>query len=150
MTCCMRAHKAQAGVALVEFALLMPLLSLLLIGIVEFARFEYYSILVANAARAGVQYGAQNLITADDTTDMNSAATSDEGSLSTIKVTSSGHYCKCADGTTSTCLSGDCSSSHRLTYVFVDTSGTFTSLFSFPGIPSTFTVTSDAVLQVAD
>ena len=46
----------QRGVALVEFALVVPLLALLLVGIIEIGRFAYFSIAVANAARAGVQY----------------------------------------------------------------------------------------------
>jgi Flp pilus assembly protein TadG len=53
---------------MIEFALIMPMFTLLLAGAADFARFAYASIEVSNAARAGVQYGMQILNTALDLT----------------------------------------------------------------------------------
>jgi len=51
----------QCGQAMLELALVLPVLLLLTIGLIEFGRVAYYSIEVSDAARAGAQYGAQSL-----------------------------------------------------------------------------------------
>ena len=135
--------------AIVEFAILVPALMMLLIGLIEMGRFAYYSIIVANAARAGAQYGAQTLVTAADSAGMKQAALNDGQNISGLSVpTLPSSFCQCADGSTSTCDATDCSSSHRLTYVQVDTRGPYNSLFNYPGLPSTFPVNSQAIMQV--
>ena len=144
-----RAKHSECGMALVEFAILVPAFMLLLVGLIEIGRFAYYSIIVANAARAGAQYGAQNLVTAADANGMKQAALSDAQNLASVTVpTSPSYFCQCADGTASTCQATDCSASHRLTYVQVDTKGTYQPLLNYPGLPSTFTVTGQAIVQV--
>jgi len=55
----LRFLRSDRGTSLVEFAIVLPVLMFLLVGLSEFGRFGYYAILAANAARAGVQYGAQ-------------------------------------------------------------------------------------------
>jgi Flp pilus assembly protein TadG len=54
-----RLFRAESGTSLVEFAILAPVIIFLLIGVIEIGRFAFFSILAANAARAGAQYGAQ-------------------------------------------------------------------------------------------
>lgn len=143
--------RADAGSALAEIAVVLPMLVLLLIGLVEVGRFGSYIIMTGNAARAGVQYGAQNTITANDTAGMKSSAKNDaqnDAGLTANALT----FCQCADGTGSTCLATDCASSHRLVFVEVDTTGTWQSLTNFPGLPSslrTITVHGKAVMRVA-
>jgi Flp pilus assembly protein TadG len=148
----MKKNTSQAGVALVEFALVVPLLMLVLIGLIEVGRFTYYSILVANAARAGAAYGAQNDITALNNQGMQDAATKDGQSISQLQAVAS-QFCRCSDGTTestiacvplTTCPSGQ----HRLIYVQVNTSGTFDALFHYPQLPSQFAVSSSAIMRV--
>ena len=60
----------QTGQALVELSLTLPILFLLLMGAAEFGTLAYSAIEVANAARAGVAYGAQSHVTAADSTGM--------------------------------------------------------------------------------
>jgi len=136
------------GQAIAELSLIAPLLILLLIGLVEVGRFADLSIMVGNAARAGVQYGAQNLVTAADTTGMQNAATADAQNVAGITATASS-FCKCADGSASTCQPTDCSANHRLTYVTVTTTGTFTSLVHFAKIQPSITIGSSATMRVA-
>jgi hypothetical protein len=104
---------------------------------------------VGNAARAGVQYGAQTLGTAANIPGMQAAATNDAG-IATVKAQAF-KYCQCADGTASTCAPSptDCASSHRLVFVRVDTTGTFNSIVHFPGVPQSQTITSTAIMRVA-
>ena len=75
-----------AGVALIEFALALPLLIILLIGIIETGRLAYYNILVGNAAHAGAFYGSQNLDTADRVSGMTDAALRDGQNIPQISV----------------------------------------------------------------
>ena len=141
-------RSADAGQALAEMAIIVPLLVLLLIGLVEVGRYAHFSILVSNAARAGVQYGAQNLVTAADNAAMQTAATADAQNIAGLSAVAT-HFCKCADGSASSCLPTDCSASHRLVYVQVDTTGTFSSLLNFSGIVPSLTIKGKAVMRAA-
>jgi len=150
----------ERGTALLEVALLTPLLLLLMMGIIEVGRYAELSILVANAARAGVQYGAQSLVTASDSTGIINAAMNDGQNIPQLQVNppSNGYsgsfvLCGCSDlssGLGSTCPATGCSSpQHPLVYVQVDTQGQFQSLFSYPGIPSSITINASAQQRVA-
>jgi Flp pilus assembly protein TadG len=140
----------QSGQALLEVALVTPLLLLLAVGIIEIGRYAYYSILVADAARAGAQYGAQNLATAADSAGIRAAAENDGQNLAALNVTVQ-HECGC----TGSSIGGGCpatscaSPNHALVYVKVTVSGKFNSLFKYPGIPSSITCDSTELMRVA-
>ena len=143
--------RADSGSALAEIALVLPLLVLVLIGLIEVGRFGSYTILVGNAARAGVQYGAQNTVTAFDLTGMQNHAKSDGQNITGLTATASS-FCQCSDGTASTCLATDCSTSHRLIFVQVLTSVTVPSLTNSALLPAslrTTTINGKAVMRVA-
>jgi Flp pilus assembly protein TadG len=135
------------GQASVEMAFSVPLLIVLLLVAVEAGRICLVATGLSSAARAGVQYGAQNLTTVSDTSGMQNAAKADAPNLTGMTATAS-YYCECSDGSASTCLATDCASSHRLTYVKVNTSATYTPLVNWPGIPTTTTLTSQAIMRV--
>jgi TadE-like protein len=142
---------AEEGSALAELAIILPMLCLLLFGLIEVGRLGYYSILVGNAARAGVQYGAQGYGSARDHAGMQSSALNDGQNVSGLSAVAS-HSCTCADGTASTCLEGDCPNSHRILYVQVVTTGLFPSLLNYPGLPAslrTVTVNATATMRVS-
>ncbi len=146
---------SEEGNSLVEVALLLPILTMLLVGTVDLGRLAYMSIEVSNAARAGVQYGQQNPTTWADTTGMQTAATNDatdlvganNGNLTAVAT----YWCQCSDGTTVTpnCSPGtpSCATTHRVNYVKVVTTATYKPWFSCPGIPSSTTLTSQAVMR---
>ncbi len=143
--------------ALVEFALVVPLLILLLLGLVEVGRFTYYSIVVGNAARAGAQYGAQGSTTAADNAGMVTAATTDgQNNIKNITATAN-DVCSCWNGTTGTespsppthaQCGQTCTTGRDVTYVQVNTSGNFNSLFNYPLLPTTFSVSAQAIMRV--
>jgi len=58
---------SEAGSSVVELALVVPMLSLVLVGAAELGRIAYASIEVANAARAAVAFAAQGPTTAMET-----------------------------------------------------------------------------------
>ncbi len=146
----MTVKRAERGSALVEFALIAPLLLILLLGLIEAGRAGDYAIRVANAARAGVQYGAQNEATAGDTQGMENAATSD-AEFAGITAVAAPTYCACSDGSASTCQQGDCATSHRLQWVEVTATGTFTGLNSIfvPPPLRSITISQTAIMRVA-
>jgi Flp pilus assembly protein TadG len=145
-----RISGTRGGQSVLEFALLLPVMLLLLVGIIEVGRFAYYSILVANAARAGAQYGAQGLATAADTPGIQAAAENDGQNLPQLAVTAS-QQCGCnGAGLSGTCPASGCLlPNHPLVYVQVQATGTFNSLFNYPGLPPSFTVTSTEKMRVA-
>jgi Flp pilus assembly protein TadG len=133
--------RCESGTSLVEFAIVLPFLALLLIGLIDFGRYTYDGILAANAARAAVQYGAQNLQKAADVPGMRAAAVADAGSLSGLTVTPHG-YCSVSGA------NGSCTTSGAVAYVQATASGIFSPLITYPGLPSQVTVTGYALMRV--
>src|SRR5579863_140274 len=105
-----RKRGGERGQSLVETALVFPVLVTMLVGSVEVARVVRASIAVANAAKAGAQYGCESGFTAQDSTGIATAA-SNEASTFTV-TTNSSVACTCSDGSASTCLNTDCANSH--------------------------------------
>ena len=150
----MKAHLGrEAGQALVETALTMPILILLVVGAAELARVTYAAVEVSNAAKAAVAYGARTPTLSADTTGMQTAA--DAGDLAvtltttptTTGICSSGASCTGANGS---CTNTDCSTpgDHIETILTVQTSATFDPLIHLPGIPTTFPLQGQAVQMV--
>jgi Flp pilus assembly protein TadG len=142
-----RSGAGERGDALVEMAILLPLLTLLLLGAFEVALAVYTSIEVSSAALAGAQYGAQNSTNAGDTTGIQNAATADAANI-TLGATTASESCICANGNSSTCKPTDCSGSYIETILTVQTQATFTPVVHFPGIPASFTFNGQAVEKV--
>ncbi|GAC1404701.1 MAG: hypothetical protein NVSMB64_08370 [Candidatus Velthaea sp.] len=137
----------EGGSAAVEIGVIAPILIFMCFGIVEIARYENFSIMTVNAARAGVQYGAQNLVTAVDNTGMQNAALADGQNIAGLTATAK-HYCQCSDGSASACLATDCPTPlHRIVWVQVNTTGTFSSLLNFPGLPASITLGGTAIMR---
>lgn len=142
------AAASEAGAAIIEMALLSPLLFLLLLGTADLGRMVYMYIEVSHAARAGAQYGAQDHIRASDTAGIAAAATNDAPNISSLSVTSS-HSCQCSDGSSSSCQITDCSGSHLVEFVQVNTSATYSVPFSYAPVGVTGrTVRGRAILRV--
>ena len=149
------------GVSVTELALVLPLSLVLFIGILDFGRVYYSAIAVSHAARAGVQYGAQDNIKSGDFAGMRQAASDALGDVSNFTVTAC-RYCRCADGT-GTCTScsasadgcstgsgclGTCGSGAPQVFVQVTVDKVFTTLFPYPGLPSTADLNRKATMRV--
>lgn len=139
----------ESGSALVETAAVLPLLITILIGGAEFARVAYAAIEVANAARAGAQYGAQNGFTASDSTGIANAAAADAANLPGLATTSS-YTCICSDGSSSTCQPTDCANSKIEQTLTVNTQATVDPLIHLPGLPTTYTLKGQAIQKCAE
>ncbi len=137
----------EAGNALVELSLSIPLFTALLLGSTELARVAYASMEVTSAAKAAVQYGAQTSATAADTPGIKLAATNEAFNLNGLSTTVA-TSCICSDGSASTCLNTDCSSSQIEQLLTVQTQATFDPLIHAPGLPTSYTVHGRAVQNV--
>lgn len=158
-----------SGQALIEFALLLPIVLTLALGIIEAGRYAYIGILIGNAARAGAAYGAQSKSQSVDTTGIQSAAqydfagatsgtTKTNGQLVSKLTVTSSVACGCdstgtitAAGctTASNPTAGKCVSGRWVVVLSVTASGSFNGLFNYPGVPNPFVVSRTASLPVA-
>ncbi len=149
------------GGALVELALVAPILIALALGAADFGRLAYFSIEASNAARAGAAYAAQSTATSIDTSGIRTAAAHDAPNLTgiaTLTVTSN-PVCQCANGTsfstvgttTAACAAAilNCASPHRvINYVQVNTSAPVATMFRYPGIPTSITLRGQAIMRI--
>ncbi|MBS0265744.1 MAG: pilus assembly protein [Planctomycetes bacterium] len=62
----MRRRNLRRGAAAIEFAIVLPVLLVALLGMTDFGRFSYTAVAVANAARSGAEYGSMNTCDANN------------------------------------------------------------------------------------
>jgi Flp pilus assembly protein TadG len=139
--------RSESGTSLIELALVLPVLAFLLLGLIEVGRYAYYAIVAANAARAGVQYGAQGPQQAYDTTGMQSAAIQDAMGLSSLTA-KAWELCSQSGSTPAQCATGTAPAPGNVYYVKVQVTGTFKSLIGYPGIPTNIPVSGSAIMRV--
>lgn len=145
----------EAGVAIVELALIAPFLILLTIGIIDIGVYARNGIEVGNAARAGAAYGAYNTTNANNTTGMVNAAIADAAEIKLVSTdVSAKWYCTC-DATPATTVTScspvpPCASTDHLdSYATVTVSKQFGTLIAFPGLPSTQTLVRTATQRIS-
>ena len=134
-----RTLRHESGGALIETALAMPLLAALVFGAAEFGLADYQAIEVANAAKAGVQYGAQDGTKAYDTTGIRNAARQDAPNITLATVTPS-WLTLCSNGSTPPCSGGATSE----TILTVKTQATFDPIIHVPGLTPSLTLHGQA------
>jgi Flp pilus assembly protein TadG len=145
------ARDKRTGTATIELALLLPLLLLIALGAIDFGRVFYMSVEVANAARAGVQYGAQSTATSQDYPGMVNAAKNDAPDISGMTASAT-RWCECSgSSTTFDCSQNNCLNSNPKVpeiYVQVSTQATFNTMMKYPGIPTTILLSKQATMRV--
>jgi Flp pilus assembly protein TadG len=153
--------REKAGQAFVELALVLPIFLLLLVGAVEVGRLAFASIEVSNAARAAVAYAARSHITAQDTANIQLAATNDAKEVTSMTtpnvVVSQSCSCESTAGVMATpgsCAGVDtvsCPSPSRIVlFVQVTTTASVNTVFHFPGIPNTVTLRGYANMRTEE
>ena len=135
-----RLCRVESGQALTELGLVLPALTLVLVGAVELARVAYVAIEVSNAAHAGAQYGAQSIIYATDSTGIQNAAVNDAANVTLASTTPTLTY-TCSDGTTPSGTPLACAGSAQVEGMLtVVTTATFDPFFHLGGMGTTFTL----------
>lgn len=140
-----RLRRCDSGSSLLEFALVLPILLVLLIGLFDLGRAGYFGILTSNAARAGAQYGAQSMFTSTDTTGMSNAAIADAPNIGLTAVGTT--LCTVNGGALTGCPT-NITGLTVVYYVKVHVSGTFASLVRYPGLPPQINISGDSVMRV--
>ena len=140
--------RSETGGAAVELAIILPVLVLLGIGVSDIGRVFFAGITVANAARAGAQWGAYSTSNSGDTVAINLAATEEAASAGSVTV-SSRKFCRC-DGGEVDCTNGlDCGAygAYRV-YVEVTVSKNVDLLFNWPGFADPAVLTRTATFRL--
>ena len=152
----LRRFRSERGSALIELALTLPILVVVLVAAIDFARVFYLGIALTNAARAGAQWGAHSAAQSGNTgmmqtTALNAFASTDMSGVTAV----ASRTCECATdaGTFSATspansCSATCTGGHIVVTVKVTTSAPFTRLMpGIPGLPSSLTLTRSASMR---
>ena len=145
-------YKADQGTALVELALVTPILLLLLFGAVDLGHAYYVNLEVENAAHAGAEYGSINPTL---TSGITAAALQSAPNVANLTVTPPTWGCECSDGssyygncsTTPVCLVSTTRGGNVVHRVQVTTSSVYTTLVPWPGIRSSITLSATATVR---
>ncbi len=155
-------RSSERGAALVEVAIALPLLVVILVGTIDFARVFYSALELTNAARAGAQYGTQDIGHSGEAPPMpNVLAAAAAAAPNVAMSVTAQQRCECASPSgvfSPTSPAGACtpaalascgSANHLVVYVTVTASRTFTLIAPFPGIPNNITLRRNATQRVA-
>jgi hypothetical protein len=139
------------GAAIVEFALIMPFLIGLLVGLCDLGFGVYGSMQVQAAAEAGAQYAIRN---AWDATKIAAAVTSATGASGITATPAPYQICGCTNNnifiqvgipTNGSCSSLTCTpSGHPGLYASINAQLMYQTMLSYPGMPATWTLAGQA------
>ncbi len=131
----MALRDAEHGQSIVETALLVPVLLIMLIASFDASRALLAGSVIQSAALAGAEYGELSPANANDASGIASAVRAE---VTLPQATST-------NPTVSSSTTTDAQGETQLT---VSATFTMTALLPYPGLPSSFTVTRRAVMQV--
>jgi Flp pilus assembly protein TadG len=134
-------RRNQKGSVMLEFGLGSTILFLFLFGTADFGRLFYYSIEVTNAAAAGAYYGSMKSSNMTDTTGISNYAKKEAPDISNLQVSSS-QVCQDSSGN-----SESCSTAGAYHYAQVTASYTFNTLFNYPLIPASVSLSKTAMMR---
>lgn len=140
---------AIGGAAAVEFAFIAPLLVAMLIFVTDLGIGFYRKMQVENAAQAGAQYAAVNGFSTSSVSNAVLAATSFSGISASPAPT---QFCGCPTSTgvtaAASCSSACSGGSAPGTHVTASAQADYSTIFSYPGIPSSYNFTAQATVRV--
>lgn len=160
-----KTQNGQRGNALLEAAIISPMMFLMLSGVIDFGRAFYFTDMAASAARSGAQYGIQSPSNFGNSVGMEVAAMNDAnagctsaGKNVTCDPSASGQtayvggsnvfsatassYCKDTSGNIIAC-----SSANVRGYVKVVTSISYNLLLPWPGLPNPLSIGGEAIMR---
>lgn len=151
-------RRGDSGATIVEFAVTLPILIVIVVGIVDYAQPVNISTKLYSAARAGAQYAIKYPSDAAGIQSAAQSGTSDSAMSVTVN-----QFCTCGSSSATpvfswgpktqsgTCTSGtlSCASGQSLRYyVSITTSQTYQPLISYVGLGGSMTMTGLAIVQV--
>lgn len=132
----LRKSSDRRGVAAVELAILLPFLTFIALATIDFCRVFYYAMTVENCARNGAVYASEVFNTDAQYASIAAATISDGQSLRPAMST--------ANVSTANATDADGNAVIRVTVTY-----TFNTITSYPGIPSSVTLTRTEQARVA-
>jgi Flp pilus assembly protein TadG len=135
----------QRGVTAIEFAVIAPIMIGLFISIADLGLGLYTQVQLANAAQSGAAYAMQKGYNSDTMKTVAQASTR----LTSVTVATS-QFCGCpsATGVTVTACTASCGDGLTAgTFAQVIASKTYSTLLSYPGIPSTINMSETATAR---
>lgn len=137
------------GTAAIEFGLIGTILSLLLLGVVDFGMGYWEQIQVGNAARAGAEYA---IVNGWNQSGISTAVTSATGltSISASPAPAQSYGCPSATAGIVAASSGsNCSGGGTAgTYVTVGALATYSPIFPFSGFANNMTLTATTIVRI--
>jgi Flp pilus assembly protein TadG len=127
-------RKCRSGVAVVELAVLLPILVFLFLIAIDFARIFYFSVSLTNCARAGAMYACDPV-------------TTDESPFPTVQAAALADVTNLSPQPTITSSNGTDASGRP--YVAVTAAYTFNTVTGFPGIPNQVPLSRTVKMYVA-
>ncbi|HEX3744171.1 MAG TPA: TadE/TadG family type IV pilus assembly protein [Bryobacteraceae bacterium] len=134
------------GIATVEFALIAPLILLMVAAVLDYTMLMRAAIAVGDAARAGAQFGSISTANASNTSGMQSAAIGAAPDINGISATAA-KVCSCSNGSTVNCSGGTCASGPVRTYVQVTVQTNISPIFSYSRLGYTGAVVATATMR---
>jgi Flp pilus assembly protein TadG len=143
-----RVQNDVCGVAAVEFSIVAPLMILMVLCTIDLGLGTFRMLQVENAAHAGSQYAILRGFNASAiTTAITSATSFSDITASPAPYTFSG--CATTSGVTTVSADALCADgSTPGTYVTASSSGTYSTLFSYPGIPNSFQFKGQSTVRI--
>jgi Flp pilus assembly protein TadG len=130
---------------MVEFALIAPLLLVLLAGVLNYSMALRFAMAVSDAARAGAHFGSLTTANSADISGMQAAARNAAPGVAGMAATAV-RTCKCPNGSAVSCT-GSCGSGAMSVYVEVTTHATAPNIFAYPDLSFTGAVSAKAVMR---
>jgi Flp pilus assembly protein TadG len=139
----------QEGTAAIEFGMVAAFLCLLLVGLVDFGMGYWEQIQVGNAARAGAEYAVFNGWNQSGITAAATSATSLSSIAATPAPTKTYGCPSASGGITAAAFGSSCTGGGTAgTYVTVNTQAFYSTLFTYPGIAKTLTLTASTTVRI--
>lgn len=137
--------RTSSGTALVEFALVAPLLLILLAGALDFGMSLRTATQVAAAARAGAAFGSSSPINSANAAGIQAAGVNAAPGVAGLTVTSL-QWCQCSGGVAVSC-SGSCNGSKMLVYTQVTATAATNTIFDYSGLGFSGIASSQASMR---
>lgn len=137
---------SRRGFATIEFAIITPLLLLLVAAVLDYTLLMRAAIAAGDASRAGAQFGSLNTANAVNLSGMQSAALAAAPDISGLTATAA-TVCRCSNGNTVNCSGGSCPSGPVRSYVQVTVKTTVSPIFSYPQLGFTGAVISTSTMR---
>ncbi|HET6572411.1 MAG TPA: TadE/TadG family type IV pilus assembly protein [Fimbriiglobus sp.] len=133
--------RRRCGASAAEFAVVLPVLLLIVLGLIDFGRFAYYHVAVTNAARAGAEYAIMTPYVPAAQAAWNARVQETARDEMTNQI---GY--DPADLTTATTVTVERTGLRRVRVEA--TYASFQTVTSWPGIPSSLTIRSAVTMRV--